>query len=343
MRIIIPMAGIGKRLRPHTLFKPKPLLPIAGKPIIERLVDEITEEAGSDVDEIAFIVGAFGEEVEQRLIALAEAKGARGTICHQPSAWGTAHALSYAAESLKGEVIIAFADTLFKAHFKLDHSKDAIIWTKEVDDPRAFGVVELDASGRITSFVEKPEQPRSNKAIIGVYYVRQGEVLRDEIAYIMKNDIREKGEYQLTTCLDNMMKKGYGLYTAPVDKWLDCGNKHNTLDTNRQVLELLKASRELVALSASLENVTLKEPCFIGEGAVVKNSEIGPYVSIGARTRIENSTISNSIIQEDTTIAGQMMTNSMIGSHVTITGATANGQIRELSIGDFSSEIEATS
>jgi glucose-1-phosphate thymidylyltransferase len=340
MRIIIPMAGIGKRLRPHTLYKPKPLLPIAGKPIIERLVDEITEEAGSDVEEIAFIVGSFGEEVEQRLVQLAEAKGARGRIYYQPVALGTAHALSFAAESLKGEVIIAFADTLFKAHFKLDRSLDAIIWTKEVDDPRAFGVVELDGDGRITSFVEKPEHPRSNKAIIGVYYVRRGEVLRDEIDFIMANGIREKGEYQLTTCLDNMRQKGLGLYTAPVDKWLDCGNKQNTLDTNRQVLELLRDSRELLAASASLQNVTLNEPCFIGEDAVVKNSEIGPYVSIGARSRIENSVITNSIIQEDTSIVGQRMANSMIGSQVTLSSTSNNGSTRELSIGDFSSEIE---
>lgn len=340
MRIVIPMAGIGTRLRPHTLYKPKPLLPIAGKPIIEWLVDEITEEAGADVEEIAFIVGAFGKETEDKLVALAEVKGARGTICHQPVALGTAHALSFAADSLKGEVIIAFADTLFKATFKLDHSRDAIIWTKDVDDPRAFGVVELDSEGRITSFVEKPEHPQSNKAIIGVYYIRDGDLLRQEIEYVLRNDIRDKGEHQLTTCLDNMRDKGYGLYTAPVDLWLDCGNKQNTLETNRQLLEIMKGSRELVAPSASLENVSLNGPCFVGNNAVVKNSEIGPYVSIGARTRIENSMIRNSIIQEDTTIVGQRMINSMIGSHVTLVGQ-ANGQLRELSIGDFSSNVEA--
>jgi glucose-1-phosphate thymidylyltransferase len=340
MRIIIPMAGIGKRLRPHTLLTPKPLLQIAGKPIVERLLDEIMEAAGSDVEEIAFIVGTPGKEVEQRLLSLAKEKNASARIYHQPEALGTAHALSYAADSLKGEVVIAFADTLFKADFKLDHNRDAIIWTKEVEDPRAFGVVELDSTGRITSFVEKPEHPRSNQAIIGIYYVRQGEALKAEIDYLLKNNLREKGEYQLTTCLDHMRAKGSALYTASVDHWFDCGNKQNVLDTNRQILELMKGKRELLASSASLLNCLIQEPCFIGPGVVVKNSEIGPYASIGNGTRIENSVISHSIVQEESIIVGKVMKNSIIGSHVHLVDSKRDNVLREYSIGDYSTEKE---
>lgn len=338
MRIIIPMAGIGKRLRPHTLYTPKPLLPIAGKPIVERLVDEIMEEAGNAVEEIAFIVGAFGDEVEQQLVKLAESKGARGTIYHQPEALGTAHALSYAADSLSGEVIIAFADTLFKADFKLDHSKDAIIWTKEVDDPRAFGVVELDGGGQITSFVEKPQDPQSNQAIIGIYYIREGEKLRAEIEHIVAHNITDKGEYQLTTCLDNMRANGAALYTASVDLWLDCGNKQNMLDTNRQILDLLKSTNNLISKSAKLAGSSVIEPCYIGDNVRLTNSQIGPHVSIGEGTTIENSVLKNSIIQDQCTLVGQSIVNSMIGNQVTLVNKGNSAGARELSVGDFSTE-----
>jgi len=339
MRIIIPMAGIGKRLRPHTLFTPKPLLPIAGKPIVERLVDEIMQESSAAVEEIVFIVGQFGQDVDERLLKLASDKGAVGRICYQPEALGTAHALSFASEYLNGEIVIAFADTLFKTEVRIDHSKDGIIWTKEVDDPRQFGVVELDAEGRITSFVEKPEEPKSSRAIIGIYYIREAERLREEIDYVIANDIRDKGEYQLTTCLDNMRRKGSTLYTADVNLWLDCGNKDNTLDTNRQILELMKADKDLISATARVENSRISPPCFIGEGARVKNSEIGPHVSIGAATAITDCVITNSMIQEHTIITGKMLRNSMIGSHVTLLSKTREQAVRELSIGDFSSDI----
>src|SRR4051812_4367326 len=158
MNIIIPMAGLGKRMRPHTLTTAKPLLPIAGKPIVQRLVEDIVATCNEKVDEIAFIIGpTFGKEVEDHLIGVASALGAKGKICYQEQPLGTAHAILCAGDTLQGNVFIAFADTLFKAAFSIDTNKDAIIWTQKVDDPKAFGVVKLSKGNEIEAFVEKPQ------------------------------------------------------------------------------------------------------------------------------------------------------------------------------------------
>lgn len=192
------MAGRGSRLRPHTLTIPKPLLPIAGKPIVQRLVEDITKVCGEPVDEIAFIIGDFGAEVEKNLVAVAESLGAKGSIYYQEEALGTAHAILCAKESLKGKVVVAFADTLFKADFKLDSDAEGIIWVNKIDDPRAFGVVKLNENNIITDFVEKPQEFVSDLAIIGIYYFKDGAYLKNELQYLIDNDIKEKGEYQLT-------------------------------------------------------------------------------------------------------------------------------------------------
>ena len=170
MKIIVPMAGRGSRLRPHTLTVPKPLVPIAGKPIVQRLVEDITKVCGEKVDEIAFIIGDFGTQVEKDLVAIAESLGAKGSIYHQEEALGTAHAILCAKDSLKGNVVVAFADTLFRADFTLDSSADGIIWVNQIDDPSAFGVVKLNTENVITDFVEKPKEFVSDLAIIGIYY-----------------------------------------------------------------------------------------------------------------------------------------------------------------------------
>lgn len=209
MKIIVPMAGMGKRMRPHTLTIPKPLLPIAGKPIVQRLVEDITKIANEKVEEIAYIIGEnFGEETEKNLKAIAASLGAKGTIYYQDEALGTAHAILCAAPSLNGKVIVAFADTLFKADFVLELEKDGIIWVQKIEDPRAFGVVKVDANNVITDFIEKPETFVSDFAIIGIYYFKDGAYLRNELQYLIDNNIKEKGEYQLTNALENMKKKG---------------------------------------------------------------------------------------------------------------------------------------
>lgn len=323
------MAGRGSRLRPHTLTVPKPLVPIAGKPIVQRLVEDITKVCGEPVDEIAFIIGDFGADVEKNLVAIAESLGAKGSIYHQEEALGTAHAILCAKDSLKGKVVVAFADTLFKADFKLDSDAEGIIWVNQIDDPSAFGVVKLNENNVITDFVEKPEHFVSDLAIIGIYYFKDGEYLKNELQYLIDNNITAKGEFQLTDALENMKQKGTNFVPGKVDEWLDCGNYKATVYTNQRVLEFIK-NEDIIDSSIKNEGSKIIEPCFIGKNVTLQNSIIGPHVSIGDNTIIENSTISNTIIQTNTTIKNSKLTNSMIGNFVSI-----NNNSQELSIGDY--------
>lgn len=323
------MAGRGSRLRPHTLTIPKPLIPIAGKPIVQRLVEDISNVCNKKVDEIAFIIGDFGKEVETNLISIAESLGARGSIYFQEEALGTAHAILCAKESLKGNIVVAFADTLFKADFKLDNSSDGIIWVKQIENPSAFGVVKLNSTGEITDFVEKPDTYVSNLAIIGIYYFKSGEQLCNELEYLIDNDIKEKGEYQLTNALENMKNKGVVFRPGEVKEWLDCGNKNVTVATNKKVLELNNEFLENNT-SASLTNSIVIPPCYIGDNVELTSSVIGPFVSIGDNTKITNCVINNSLIQENSTIKSAVLSNSMIGNNTSYIGKEI-----DLSIGDF--------
>ncbi|SHJ69977.1 glucose-1-phosphate thymidylyltransferase [Hymenobacter daecheongensis DSM 21074] len=331
MKIIVPMAGMGKRMRPHTLTVPKPLIPIAGKPIVQRLVEDIAKVCGEQVDEVAFIIGRFGEAVEKSLVAIAESVGAKGTIVYQDEPLGTAHAILCAKESLSGPLVVAFADTLFKADFVLDSSAAGTIWVQRVDDPKPFGVVKLDAQGQITDFVEKPQEFVSDLAIIGIYYFQDGQYLRDELQFLLDNNIMDKGEYQLTNALENMKNKGTTFVPGRVTEWLDCGNKDATVFTNQRYLEYLQErGEELVATSAKVTNSVLIPPVYIGEGAIITDSVVGPHVSLGAQSNVRSSVVSNSIVQQSATLLHANVTNSMVGNHATVTG-TPN----DLSLGDY--------
>ncbi|MFM8347306.1 MAG: sugar phosphate nucleotidyltransferase [Bacteroidota bacterium] len=331
MNIIIPMAGLGKRMRPHTLTTAKPLLPVAGKPMVHRLVEDIAKLAPEKIENIGFIIHpSFGKQVEEDLKAVAAAAGATGKIYYQDHAMGISHALLFAGELFTGKVIVAFADTLFRANFKLDTSKDGIIWVQKVEDPSQFGVVQLDQEGFISALVEKPSQFVSDLAIIGIYYFRQGEVLRKEMQHLIDHDIREKGEYQFTTALEAMRRNGAKFTTGQVEEWLDCGNKNATAQTNARYLEFIR-NTPLVAKDAKLINAQIIEPCFIGAGAVIEGSVVGPHVSVGEGSTIHNSRIWNSIIQKNCTIENTVTQNSMFGNNVQYAGHVA-----DLSIGDFS-------
>ena len=331
MKIIVPMAGRGSRLRPHTLTVPKPLIPIAGKPIVQRLVEDIAKVAHENIDEIAFIIGDFGPEVEASLIQIAESLGAKGTVYTQDEPLGTAHAIKCAEQSMQGDVVVAFADTLFRADFVLDKKSDGVIWVKKVEDPSAFGVVKLDDYGFITDFVEKPKEFVSGLAIIGIYYFSSAEKLMSEINYIMDHDIKFGGEYQLTTALENMRQKGARFSLGKVDDWMDCGNKNATVETNGKILDYEKEEFAEFPESAKITNSLIIPPCFIGEDVEVRNSKIGPYVSLGKGTTIVNSNIENSLIQEKTIINHGNLSNSMIGNN-----AKYFGVAREISLGDYS-------
>jgi glucose-1-phosphate thymidylyltransferase len=324
------MAGMGKRMRPHTLVTPKPLIEFAGKPMVHHIVEELARTCHEPIEEIAFVIGDFGREAEKSLIAVAEKVGAKGSIYHQEEALGTAHAVLCAAESMQGKLIVAFADTLFKADFILDESKDAVIWVQQVEDPKPFGVVKLNDEGNITDFVEKPQEFISDLAIIGIYYFRDGENLRKELQYLIDNDLKEKGEYQITNALENMKQKGLKFAPGKVIEWLDCGNKNNTVYTHARWLES-KSGEKLIDDSLINRNALVIEPCFIGKGVTIVNSVIGPHVSLADGCSIENSIVRNSIVQKNTRIQNSVIGNSMIGSFVEI-----KNQMLDLSVGDYS-------
>lgn len=326
------MAGMGKRMRPHTLTVPKPLIPVAGKPIVEWLVEDITRTCKEKVDEIAYVIGDFGPAVEQQLIAVAERLGAKGTIHYQEEPLGTAHAILCAESALKGKVIVAFADTLFKAEFKIDENQDGVIWVNRIDDPRMFGVIKVNDHNVITDFVEKPQTFVSDLAIIGIYYFRDGENLRNELQYLIDNNVREKGEYQLTNALENMKSKGMKFVPGTVDEWLDCGNKDATVYTNQRVLEHHR-NDNLIASNVRTSQSVIIPPCFIGANVELINSVVGPHVSIGAGSRIEGSVITNSILQTNTKVRHAVIDNSMIGH-----SAEYSGHAVHLSISDFSTQ-----
>lgn len=336
MKIIVPMAGMGKRMRPHTLTVPKPLIPVAGKPIVQKIIEDLAKVCGTGIEEVAFIIGpSFGAAVEKELIAVAKKLGARGSIYYQEEPLGTAHAIMCARESIEGNVLVVFADTLFKADFTLDRSKDGIIWVQKVEDPKPFGVVKVNADNIITDFVEKPEHFVSDLAIIGIYYFRDGLNLRKELQYLLDNDIRDKGEFQLTNALENMKAKGLKFEPGQVTEWLDCGNKNSTVFTNSRILQFMHDNHEkLIDDSVKMEQVTMIPPCFIGKNVKLKRSIIGPFVSIGDDSIVENSVIGNSMIQTHSHIKNAVIDNAMIGSYVHYTG-----EVKDLSIGDYTSNI----
>ena len=330
------MAGIGSRLKPHTLTVPKPLTLIAGKSIVQQLVEEIVTVVGQKVTDIGFIIGpaskGFPADTGQKLIDIAKNLGAKAKVFIQEDALGTAHAIHQARTLLEGPCVVAFADTLFKADFTLNDTNDGVIWVKKVDNPKDFGVVKLQ-DGIITDFVEKPDTFVSDLAIIGIYYFKEAEKLRFEIDNLIDNEIKGAGgEYQLTDALENLKLKGAQFVPGTVSEWMDNGNKEVTVETNKKVLEYLyKDGQNLVSDSVVLDNSKIIPPCYIGEGVVLKNTTIGPFVSLGDKSIVTNSIIENSLIQTNTSISNTTLNNAMIGNNVEF-----DGNFTSVSLGDFS-------
>lgn len=330
------MAGRGSRLRPHSLTVPKPLIPVAGKPIVHRLVKDIVKVLNQPIQEIAFILGDpafFGESVVSSLKDLAESLGAKASIYRQEEPLGTGHAIMCAKPSLSGPAVIAYADTLIRADFNLDNEADAVIWVKQVENPEAFGVVKLNDKEEIVELVEKPETFVSDLAVIGIYYFKDVGILKQELQHVLDQNIINGGEYQINDGIKGMMAKGKVFKTGQVDAWMDCGNKKITIETNSRMLSFLLSDKkeELIASSVSQNNSKIIKPCFIGENVKLINSTVGPNVSIGNDCIIENTTVKNSLIQTNTSIKNANLDKAMIGNHVVF-----NGEFTEISIGDFS-------
>ena len=330
------MAGRGSRLRPHSLTVPKPLIPVAGQPIVHRLVKDIAKVLKQPIDEIAFVLGDlawFGDDVVESLKQLAKGLGAKASIYRQDQPLGTGHAIMCAKESLSGPAVIAYADTLIRADFNLDAKADSVIWTKRVANPEAYGVVKLNDKEEIVELVEKPETFVSDQAVIGIYYFKDVAVLKSKLQEVLDENVMNGGEYQINDGIKRMMADGRIFKTGTVDEWMDCGNKVVTIDTNTRMLGFLKADNEeqLVADSVTLENSTIIEPCFIGENVILKNTTVGPNVSIGNNCTIIDSIVKNSLIQTHTNIKNANLDEAMIGNHVKY-----NGSFSKISIGDYS-------
>ncbi|WP_290963906.1 sugar phosphate nucleotidyltransferase [Gracilimonas sp.] len=313
MKLIIPMAGRGTRVRPHSHTVPKPLLPVAGTMIIERIIETFNRTLDRDITEIVFILGPdFGEDIKQPLREMSARHKAKPIFEVQAEALGTAHAVACASDHLDGEVIIAFADTIFDSEepFELGDA-DSVIWLKKVEDPSRFGVAVYEGD-TITGFVEKPKEFISDLAIIGVYYFKSGKALKEKIDKVIGDDMRGPGgEYFLTAALDMMIKEGKVFKTATVDEWLDCGTLPAWLETTGIITE-----KEFDGVDESkYPGSTIIPPVFIGEGVEIENSTVGPRVSIEANTVIKNSKVENTIIRDHATLEDVETEGSTIGAH----------------------------
>jgi len=330
MNLIIPMAGRGSRLRPHTLTVPKPLVHVAGKPIVQHLVEDLAAMSPRPFDNIAFVIGDFGDQVEADLLALAEKLGAKGHIHHQDQPLGTAHAVWCAKEWLEGETVVAFADTLFRADFQLNADADGHLFVKRIDDPRQFGVVVLDDTGAIVEYAEKPETPVSDLAMIGIYHFKDGAALRREIDVLIDNDLRKGDEFQLPDAFRALTEQGARFMPGEVDDWMDCGNRRVTVETNSRMLEFL-GDQANTAADATVENSVIIPPCIIQEGAVIRNAVIGPRVTIGPKTHVVDSVLSDCLVGSHTHLEGANLTGSMVGNHARIVR-----KAEDISLGDYS-------
>jgi glucose-1-phosphate thymidylyltransferase len=335
MKIIVPMAGRGSRLRPHTLTIPKPLIPIAGKSIVHRLVEDIAKILKEPITEVAFILGDeafFGAQVVADLESLAKSLGAKASVYRQDQPLGTGHAIMCAKDSLSGPAVIAYADTLIRADFELDPQADAVIWVKQVDQPEAFGVVKLNATNDIIELVEKPTTFVSDLAVIGIYYFKEVGDLKTELQKVLDQNIQNGGEYQINDGIKAMMANGKVFKTGSVDEWMDCGNKNVTVETNTRMLGFLHQDRvAMVSKTLKSENSTIIAPCFIDDDVILINATVGPNVSLGKGCHVVNATIKNSLIQTHSHIKNASLDNAMIGNH-----ASFDGNFTSVNIGDYS-------
>ncbi len=318
MKAVIPAAGIGTRLRPHTLNKPKALLPVAGKPILAHIMDDLTE---AGIDGFVLIVGYHGDEVRQWFTR--ERPDLDITFVEQTERLGLGHAIWTARKALGDEAFFCIlGDTILKADYSsLLASANSMIAVREVEDPRRFGVVEMDGES-VKRFVEKPENPPSNLAIVGAYLFRDGGALWRALDRIVNEDIRTKGEYQLTDALQMMVEEGIPFNTVAVTDWYDCGKKETWLQTNRILLER-NGEQE--------DGEGFVNPCSIAPDAIVTGSIIGPNVSVGAGAVIENCKISDSVIGSGSRLAQCRLDQSLVGNECLLTGVTG-----EINVGDFS-------
>ncbi|NND70756.1 MAG: NTP transferase domain-containing protein [Rhodothermales bacterium] len=328
MKLIIPMAGRGTRVRPHSHVTPKPLLNVRGQNMVARIVDTFASVMPRGIDEGVFVLGPdFGQDVRDQLTEICSSRGMKASFAVQEEAHGTAHAVYCAEEFLDGEGIVVFADTLFYMDPGVDlDGPDVVAWVKEVEDPSRFGVA-VRKGDKIVEFVEKPTELISNEALIGIYYVKNLSELRDAIAHLIEHDVRGHGrEFQLTDAFDKMLKDGRTFTTATVTDWLDCGTIPALLETTGIILE-----REELVNPEDYPGCTINQPVYVGADVTLEGSTIGPRVSIEPGSVIKNSTLRNSIVFAQATVQNSNLKDSLVGRNAKVEGFTGS-----VNIGDHS-------
>jgi len=332
LKVVIPMAGWGTRMRPHTWSKPKPLISVAGKTSLDHLLDSFDSLSKSLKVEYVFIVSPFLGEQQIPAFMHNHYPALKVHYIVQSVMRGQSDALFLARKHLQGPMLMTYSDTLIEADFsKLpEESMDGIAWVKSVPDPRRFGVAEVDASNTITRLIEKPENVENNLALVGCYYFQSGEKLIAAIQEQFRRDIQIKGEFYLADAINILLENKDRMRVQPVSVWLDTGTIKATLETNRYLLE---HGRENSAVHLGTD-VEITRPVFIHPSAHVTASKIGPHVSIGPGCNITDSRIENSILEEGVTLEAVAINNSLIGRQVSILGRGADGQTISLNLGD---------
>jgi glucose-1-phosphate thymidylyltransferase len=333
MKIFIPMAGKGTRLRPFTLTCPKPLLKIIDKPIVEHLIDQITSRLTTQIDEIIYILGDeayFNSDVVSSLTLIAKKYNAKTKVYRQLDQLGTGHAIMCAEESLNGPSIVAYADTMIQGQISIAPDVDGIIWVKKVEDPSSYGVVSLDEKNNIIDLIEKPQKYVSDLAVVGIYYFKDISIIRDELKIHLNDKLNPGKEYLLNYGIERMIEKKRVFKSQEIETWMDCGTPKLLIESAKKIMSskiILEENNSFIKSG----NVKITQPVFIGKNVKIKDSEIGPFVSIGDDTDISNSNIESTLIYKSVKVSNADIKNSILGQY-----SVYDGSNKEIFLGDYS-------
>ncbi|MBD3216902.1 MAG: NTP transferase domain-containing protein [candidate division Zixibacteria bacterium] len=320
MKVIIPVAGIGTRLRPHTHTAPKALLYVAGKPLLGHILDSIKD---LEFEEVTFVIGFMGDKIIDYVNQNYDFKT---RFVEQKELLGLGHAINMALdEDEEDEILAVLGDTIVEMDWDgiIGKGKN-FLGVRQVDDPRRFGVAEVDGD-RVLRLLEKPPDPPSNLALVGVYYIKDTQILKKSLNKVIESDIKTKNEYQVTDAFQVMLEKGAEMYTYEIEGWYDCGKPETLLETNRHLLDTCKEC------APEIEGSAVIPPVFVDKDAKIENSIIGPYASVAAGVTVKNSIIKDSIISVDANISSSLLESSLIGN-----SAEVQGHFRKLNVGDSS-------
>lgn len=310
LKVVIPMAGLGTRLRPHTWSKPKQLISVAGKAVLDHVLDTLSSLPNPKDIELVNIVGYLGDQIETHIESHYPHLKTHYVVQDDPR--GQSHAIYLAREYLHGPMLVVFADTLIEANlsFLASEAAEAVAWVKPVPDPRRFGVAVINSEGCVTRLIEKPQEMTNNLAVVGFYYIRCAEDLVSAIEEQMQRNLQLKGEYFLVDALNILLERGLRMRTEKVDIWLDAGTPEALLETNRYLLE---NGRSNTAEIEARDGVVVIPPVFIHPSAEVANSIIGPHVSLGAGCHVERSILSDSILEDEAQVKDVILESSLVG------------------------------